>query len=236
MHGVGFLYARNNSTSSCKFFTLVCVSRIRSASMYPKGLHMLLEEDGREVPGSSPAEHGAAPAVCQHGAEIPCHPECCHFPRWVLGGGPHVQKEKAVLLLFLSAWQSEAHVAESLPFTFIFCVYIMSSYMFKKKSLPHLQEWFAFLILQGKTDLYFGYVLPEVCSSALLACARLDPQACGWALAQSQSYCLWKPLLLVVVHWLIGSMSYAPLPPSPRFVHAACFLCPVSWGTSSRQR
>lgn len=101
--------------------------------MYPKGLHVLLEEDGREVPGSSPAEHGAAPAVCQHGAEIPCHPECCHFPRWVLGGGPHVQKEKAVLLLFLSAWQSEAHVAESLPFTFIFCVYIMSSYMFKKK-------------------------------------------------------------------------------------------------------
>lgn len=125
-------------------------------------------------------------------------------------------------------WKSSLH------FYFLYLYYV---YLYVKKIN-------LFLIFRNnlpfssykETDLYFGSVLPEVCSSALLACACLDPQACGWALAQSQSYCLWKPLLLVAVHWLIGSMSYAPLPPSPRFVRAACFLCPVSWATSSRQR
>lgn len=42
---------------------------------------MLLEEDGGEVPGDSPPEHGAAPAVCQRGAEVPGHPERCCLPR-----------------------------------------------------------------------------------------------------------------------------------------------------------
>lgn len=49
--------------------------------MYPEGLHVLLEEDGGKVPGNSPPEHGAAAAVCQHGAEVPRHPERCCLPR-----------------------------------------------------------------------------------------------------------------------------------------------------------
>ena len=57
------------------------VCRVGPAGMHPKGLNVLLEEDGGEVPGSGQAEHGAAPAVCQHGAEVPCHPECCCLPR-----------------------------------------------------------------------------------------------------------------------------------------------------------
>lgn len=57
------------------------VCRVGPAGMHPQGLHVLLEEDGGEVPGGGPAEHGAAPAVCQHGAEVPRHPERCCLPR-----------------------------------------------------------------------------------------------------------------------------------------------------------
>ncbi|XP_068812962.1 glypican-3 isoform X2 [Struthio camelus] len=43
--------------------------------MHPERLYVLLEEDGGEVPGCGPPEHGAAAAVGQHGAEVPRHSE-----------------------------------------------------------------------------------------------------------------------------------------------------------------